>query len=99
MVKKDNILIKKKVGGVSRAGRGLIKTSALLKEIHKNNMRANKRTIEHLTNLLQENILGIIEILTKELIVKGKKTLTIQDIDAVFEKLKEKEEVPEAPEV
>jgi len=76
-IKKDNVLIKKTV---------------LLKELHKKEIRANKKALEHLSSLLQENVVMIIDILAKEITVKGKKTLTIKDIDSVFEKLKEKED-------
>lgn len=70
----------------------LIKKNKLIEEIHKEGMRINKKNLAYLSGLLQEDIKKTIRILARESMVKGKKTLTIKDIDAVFEKLKEKEE-------
>jgi hypothetical protein len=70
----------------------LIKKNRLAEEIHKKGMRMNKKTLGHLSGLLQEGITRTIEVLARDSMIKGKKTMSIEDIDSVFEKLKEKEE-------
>jgi len=70
----------------------LIKKNRLTEEIHKNRMRMNKKTLRHLSGLLQEEMIRTVEILARDSMIKGKKTMSIEDIDSVFEKLKEKEE-------
>jgi hypothetical protein len=55
----------------------LIKKRFLLARLHKSRIRVSKKALLHLIGLLQKNCLELIEILERELIVRGKKTLTV----------------------
>lgn len=71
----------------------LIKEQNLMKELHKKGIkRINKRALKSLIKNFEGEILKIIDIVVKELTVKGKKTLEEKDVKEIFEKLKEKEE-------
>jgi DNA polymerase III delta subunit len=76
---------------IKKKNNALIKKRFLLARLHKSKIRIGKKALQHLIRLLQKNCLEFIEILERELIVKGKKTLTVSDIDSAYEKLMARE--------
>jgi hypothetical protein len=72
---------------IKKKNNALIKKRFLLARLHKSKIRVSKKALLHLIGLLQKNCLEFIEILERELIVGGKKTLAVRDIDSAYEKL------------
>lgn len=71
----------------------LIKLRGLINELHKRKIeRVNKRALKCLIKNFEKDIARVIDIISRELTLRGKKTLEVRDIKEIFEKLKEKEE-------